>query len=298
MSHITSMIRSDALHCERVVRRHARTFTLATYFLPVRKRRASFALYSLGRMAGDISASCGNNRKAAARRLLSHRRDLAEALDGRPRGPVFREVRWAIREFDVPGELLFKMIDDVTRDADTDRHQTWEELEQACETVAGNIGIMCAQVLGIPGGPRQQDVALAHARTLGVAMQLTSILRNACANAMDGKCRLPDEELARFALTREEVRENPAIVQDPRWHRLMTFEIGRARYLYDQALPGISMLSPDSQRCAAACAIGYAAVLDALEQLRYDSLSARASIGTLARFGVLWEAWRFKARLA
>jgi hypothetical protein len=58
------------------------------------------------------------------------------------------------------------------------------------------------------------------------------------------------------------------------------------------------MLSPDSQRCAAACAIGYAAVLDALEQLRYDSLSARASIGTLARFGVLWEAWRFKAKSA
>jgi phytoene synthase len=290
------MIRSDALHCERVVRRHARTFTLASYFLPVRKRRASFAFYCLGRIAGDIPASCGNNRKAAARRLLSHRRDLAEALDGRPRGPVFREVRWAIREFGVPGDLLFQMVDGVTRDADGVRHETWEDLEQTCEGIAGTIGIMCAQVLGIPGGPRQHDMALAHARTLGVAMQLTNILRDAGTNAADGKCRLPDEELARFALSREEIMANPAITQDPRWHRLMTFEIGRARYLYDQALPGVSMLSPDSQRCAAACAIGYAAVLDALEQLRHDSMSARASIGTLARFGILWEAWRFKAR--
>ena len=298
MSHITSMIRSDALHCEKVVRKHARTFTLASYFLPVRKRRASFAFYCLGRTAGDIIAAHGNNRKAAARRLLGHRRDLAEALDGRPRGPVFREVRWAIREFDVEGDLLFQMIDEITRDADGIQHETWEDLEQTCEGIASTVGVMCSQVLGIPGGLKHREIALGHARTLGVAMQLTNILRDAGTKARDGICRLPDEELARFALTRDEVIENPAITQDPRWHRLMSFEIGRARSLYDQALPGISMLSADSQRCAAACAIGYAAVLDALEQLRYDSLSARASIGTLARFGVLWEAWRFKARSA
>jgi 15-cis-phytoene synthase len=295
MNHMTSMIRSDALYCERVVRKHARTFTLATYFLPVKKRRASFAFYSLGRIAGDIVATHGNNRKAAARRLLAHRRDLAEALDGRPRGPVFREVRWAIREFGVPGDLLFSMIDGVSRDPSEHQPETWEELEETCEGIATTVGIMCAQVLGIQGGARQQDVALAHARTLGVAMQLTTILRDAGTNAIEGKCRLPDEELARFSLSREDVTENTEITRDPRWHRLMTFEIGRARYLYDQALPGISMLSPDSQRCAAACAIGYAAVLDALEHLRYDSVSARASIGTLARLGVLWEAWRFKS---
>jgi phytoene synthase len=76
----------------------------------------------------------------------------------------------------------------------------------------------------------------------------------------------------------------------------MTFEIGRARSLYEQALPGITMLSEDSQRCAAACAIGYAAILDALEDLRYDSVSSRASLGTLTRLGVLWDAWRFKGR--
>lgn len=298
MSHLTSMIRSDALHCEKVVRKHARTFTLASYFLPARKRRASFAFYCLGRNAGDISAAYGNNRKAAARRLLSHRRDLAEALDGRPRGPVFREVRWAIREFGVESDLLFQMLDEIARDTDGIQHETWEDLEQTCEGIASTVGVMCSQVLGVPGGAKHREIALGHARTLGVAMQLTNILRDAGTKAREGKCQLPDEELARFALSRDDVVENPAITQDARWHRLMSFEIRRARSLYDQALPGISMLSPDSQRCAAACAIGYAAVLDALEQLRYDSLSVRASIGTLARLGVLWEAWRFKARSA
>lgn len=290
------MIRSDALHCERVVRRHARTFTLATYFLPTRKRRASFAFYCFGRTIADISQSCGENRKAGMRQLLVHRRALAEALEGRPRGPVLRELRWAMREFTIPGELLFELVDKVSGEVNGDSYTTWDDLEQSCEGVATIVGVMCAQVFGIPGGPRQQQIALSHARTLGIAMQLTRILRDVGSDARAGRCYLPDEELSRFSLTRDEVIGNPSLARDARWHRLMTFEIGRARSLYEQALPGITMLSEDSQRCAAACAIGYAAILDALEDLRYDSVSSRASLGTLTRLGVLWDAWRFKGR--
>lgn len=290
------MIRSDALYCERVVRRQARTFTLAAYFLPTRKRRASFAFYCFGRSIADISQSCLHDRKAGMRQLLVHRRALAEAFEGRPRGPVLREVRWAMREFNVPGELLFELLDKVSREVNGNTYETWDDLERSCEGVANIVGVLCAQVFGIPGGPRQQQIAMTHARTLGIAMQLTRILRDVGSDARAGRCYLPDEELARFSLTRDELITNPAIARDPRWHRLMTFEIGRARSLYDQALPGIAMLSEDSQRCAAACAIGYAAILDAVEHIRYDSVSSRASLGTLTKLGVLWEAWRFRSR--
>jgi phytoene synthase len=294
MSQITSMIRSDALHCERVVRRHARTFTLASYFLPTRKRRASFALYCLGRTAADIIISA-MNRKTCVRTLLGLRRELTEALDGRPRGPVLREVRWAVREFEIPQNLLFDYLDAIDLVFSPAEFATWDDLELHCDRIASIVGAMCSYVIGIPGGDEQEETALDYARTLGVAMQLTSILRDVGANARSGRCYLPDEELVRFSLTREEVLR-PSIANDPRWHRLMTFEIGRARALYEKALPGIALLSSDSQKCAAACAIGYAAILDALEELRYDSLSSRASVGTLARLGVLWDAWRFKSR--
>lgn len=291
------MSRSDALQCERIVRRHARTFTLASYFLPARKRRAAFAFYAFCREADDIVDSAGDtDRRTVAKLLQTHRRELSEALEGRPRGPVFREVRWAQREFQVSGEVLFELLDGVARDVDPESYNTWDDLERYCEGVASTVGVMCAQVFGIPGGPRQQETALGHARTLGIAMQLTNILRDVGEDARAGRCYLPEEELARFSLTRREVFENPALARDPRWHRLMTFEIARARSLYDQALPGISMLSPDSQRCAAACAIGYAAILDALEQIRYDSVSSRASVGNIARLGILWDAWRFRGR--
>ena len=296
MNQVTSIIRSDSIHCERVVRRNARAFTLATYFLPPKKRRASFAFYCFGKSAAEIARSCGNDRKAAARRLLDCRRELAEAMEGRARGSVLREVRWAVREFSVEPDLLFHLLDGFARDFTLSSYETWDELEEYCETVASTIGVMCAQVLGIPGGERQERIALDHARTLGVAIQLTTILRDAAANAVDGRCYLPNSELSRFALTREEIGQSPQIAHDPRWHRLMNFEIGRARSLYERSLPGISMLAEDSQRCAAACAIGYAAVLDALEHSMNDSLSARASLGTMTRLGILWEAWRYRGR--
>jgi len=288
------MIRSDSLHCERVVRRNARAFTLATYFLPPRKRRAAFALYCFGKSAGETARSCGSDRKAATRRLMNCRRDLAEAIEGRPRGAVLREVRWAVREFSVDSNHLFSLVDGFTRDFTLNSYETWDELEEYCESVASNIGVMCAQVLGIPGGYRQEKIALNHARTLGVAIQLTTILRDATSNAREGKCHLPASELSRFQLSREEIRDNPRVTTDPRWHRLISFEIGRARSLYERSVPGISMLADDSQRCAAACAIGYAAVLDALEHAMSDSLSQRASLNMVTRLGILWEAWRYK----
>ncbi len=294
---MTSMIRSDALQCERIVRSHARTFTLASFFLPAKKRRAAFAFYAFCREADDIVDSGGlPDRKAIARKLQCHRRDVTEALEGRPKGAVMRELRWAVREYSVPGDVLYELLDGVARDVEPEIYETWDDLERYCEGVASTVGVMCAHVFGVPGGSRQRNIALGHARTLGVAMQLTNILRDVGEDGRNSRCYLPTEELTRFSIDREEVLGNPTIANDPRWHRLMTFEIARARALYEHSLPGISMLSPDSQRCAVACAIGYAAILDALEHINYDSVSTRASVGNIARLGILWDAWRFKGK--
>ena len=289
------MIRSDAAQCERIVRQHARTFTLASYFLPARKRRAAFAFYAFCREADDIVDGAGqSDRESVSRKLQGYRRDLVEALDGRPRGPVFRELSLALREFSIPGPVMFELLDGIARDVEPETYDSWEDLEIYCEGVASTVGIMCTHVFGVPGGPGQLQTATNHARTLGVAMQLTNILRDVGEDARNGRCYLPTNDLTRFALEREDVLGSSTLAGDPRWNRLMAFEIARARDLYESALPGISLLSPDSQRCAAACAIGYAAILDALEQNNYDSMSIRASVGTMGRLGILWDAWRFK----
>lgn len=269
---------------------------MASLFLPPRKRRAAFAFYSLGRGNTDLLTSLADDRKALVRGLTFRRRDLFEAIDGRPRGPVLREVRWAMREFGIPAEPLIGIVDGASQDAMTNRFATWEELECHSARVTAAVGMMCTHVFGLHDGTAHREEALEYARTLGVAMRLTRILRDALANAGRGHCYIPDDELARFELARAEVLTNPAILHDARWQELIAFEISRARALYERALPGIGLLAEDSQRCAAACTIGYAAILDALEHLRYSSISTRASIGSFARVGIMWEAWRFTSR--
>jgi phytoene synthase len=154
---------------------------------------------------------------------------------------------------------------------------------------------MCTHVFGVTGGPATRERALRYARTLGIAMQLTNILRDVGEDAARGRCYLPEEDLATFGLTRDDVLASGTVLaRDPRWRALMTFEIRRARALYDAAIPGIALLAPDAQRCASACARGYAGILGAIEANGYDTVSARARLGHWARVGVLWDVWRGK----
>ncbi|MEO8333403.1 MAG: phytoene/squalene synthase family protein [bacterium] len=286
------MTLSDAAHCRQIVRTYARTFWLASGFLPPDKRRAAFALYAFCRVADDIVDLGARDESAnTARLLLAYRLELDASLAGQPSGPVFRELAVAAARYRVPSSVLVELLDGVARDCAPARYESWHELSRYCEGVASSVGEMCTYVFGVPGDLATRARALAHARTLGVAMQLTNILRDIGEDAMNGRCYLPTEDLVRFGLTREQVLAR-SIGADARWRDLMRFQVERARALYAEAMPGIALLSPDARRCATACAVGYAGILDAIEDLDYDTFRSRARVGTMARAGVLWSAWR------
>ncbi len=288
--------RDDALHCERVVRSHARTFTLASYFLPVDKRRAAFALYAFCRVADDMVDAAGeSDTEIVARELADYERQLAAALAGRPRDAIFREIAWVVDRYRVPTSVLRELLAGVARDLRPTRYESWPELALYCEGVASTVGEMCTHVFGVSGGTPVRARALRYARTLGIAMQLTNILRDVGEDAGRGRCYLPEEDLATFGLTRHDILAGDGqLARDARWRALMAFEIKRARALYDAAIPGIALLAPDAQRCASACARGYAGILGAIEANGYDTVSARARLGHWARVGVLWDVWRGK----
>ena len=303
--------REDAAHCERIVRAHARTFALASYFLPTEKRRAAFALYAFCRVADDmVDAAVAPGDTGVARRLAEYDRQLAHAIAGRPVGPIFRELRWVVQKYGVPETVLHDLVDGVARDLRPVYYESWPDLALYCEGVASTVGEMCAYVFGVPGGADARRCALRYARALGVAMQLTNILRDVGEDARRGRCYLPEEDLVRFGLERGEVMaaasagtpsaQNsgaaavPMLASDERWRRLMRFEVERARVIYEAAIPGISLLAADARRCASACASGYAEILGAIEQNGYDTITARARVGGWARMSVLWEAWRSK----
>jgi phytoene synthase len=289
----------DALHCARIARTHARTFALASRLLPPVKRRAAFALYAFCRLADDLvdDQDRGADPGAAGAAVERLRERLDRALGGAPDGPVFRELAWATAEFGVPAAPLRGLVDGVARDLAVSRYETWPELASYCAGVASTVGEMCAHVFGIPGDAEVRERALGHARTLGVAMQLTNILRDVGEDARRGRCYLPAEDLARFGLDAEVVVHDPAVATRPGWAPLMRFEVARARALYAEAARGIPLLAADARPCASACATGYAAILTAIERLDYDTVSTRARVGAGERIGILWRAWRSAGRL-
>lgn len=290
---------ADVRHCENVVRTHARTFALASRLLPAEKRRAAFALYAFCREADDLVDLAPADCVAGTSGQLAHYRDrLDRAMDGHGDGPVFREVARVVAEYGVPGSPLHELLDGVTCDLRTQRYETWDELERYCQGVASSVGEMCTYVFGVPGGEGARQHAVRYARTLGVAMQLTNILRDVGEDALRGRCYLPAEDLKLFGLTVDAVLHDADLKRDERWRHLMVFEIARARSLYRVARPGIALLARDAQSCATACATGYAEILAAIETQGYDTISSRARVGRMARVGILWDAWRFRPQVS
>ena len=292
--------RADSAHCARIVRVHARTFALASRFLPAPKRRAAFALYAFCRVADDmVDLHAGGRNAGTAHRLAEYERTLRSAHRGESMvDPVFRELQWAVRTYGVPLEVLRELVAGVARDLTPVRYRTWGELAHYCEGVASTVGEMCTHVFGVSGGWEVRDRALRYARALGIAMQLTNILRDVGEDAARGRCYLPEADLALFDLTPADVRGGRLTARDERWRPFMAFQVGRARALYEMARPGIALLSPDSQRCASACAVGYAGILLALEDIGYDSLQLRARMSTSQRLRLLWKVWRSSPQAA
>ncbi len=288
----------DARRCADIVRQHARTFALASSFLPPPKRRAAFALYAFCRVADDlVDRATVNCDRTIARQLESYHSALDAAVAGAPAGPVFRELARAVHGFQVPVAVMHELIDGVRRDLSPVRYETWDDLAVYCEGVASTVGEMCTFVFGVPAGPEARMRALRYARTLGLAMQLTNILRDVGEDARQGRCYLPDEDLAMFGLTRDDVLHDRDLARDERWRPFMAFEIGRARALYQAAAPGIWLLAPDAQRCASACAWGYASILHAIERQDYDTVRQRAVVPAWRKAALLVDVWRHGKRI-
>lgn len=287
---------------------------MASALLPREKRRGACAVYAFCRTADDLvdaTSDCdgrdgrdGRDAPGAPARLQSYRLAVDDALrrgnewDEPSPDPVLRELAWAVRRFAVPATAIHELLDGVSRDLVPVRYPTWNALASYAEGVASSVGEMCAAVFGVPHGEAERRRAIRYARTLGVAMQLTNILRDVGEDARRGRCYLPEHDLAAFGFTTEDVLTGRVRMRPEAWRALLRFEIARARALYHDALPGIELLHPDARRCALACATGYAAILAVLERRDFDCLTRRAVVPRSVLLGVMARAWLGRPRLA
>ncbi len=270
-------------HCRRLTAHHSRTFYLASLLLPAEKRRAMHALYAFCRVADDLIDHPGSDPQTAladwGRRALNARPD--------PGDPV--ALAWASTRmrYRIPARLAEQLLDGVALDLHPVRIQTFEQLAAYAYGVASTVGLMSMHITGFRG-----PQAIPYAIKLGVALQITNILRDVGEDLRLGRVYLPADELRRFGLSEENLAAGTV---DDRWRRFMRFQIQRNRRLYAEAWPGISLLDTDGRLAIAAAADFYAAILDDIEEHDYDVFTRRAHLTAwekLRRLPPLWQRLR------
>lgn len=266
-------------HCESLTAYHSRSFHLASGLLPAEKRRAVRALYAFCRVTDDI---VDNNPHTAAAELQTWR---VQSFAADPPADDLVAVAWADTRvrFDIPTRFAEQLIDGIARDMTQTRYETFADLATYCYGVASTVGLMSMHIIGY-----SDPEALPYAIKLGLALQMTNILRDVAEDWRRGRVYLPQEELAAFGLS-EAVIAGGRVTEN--WREFMRFQIDRNRQLYMDAWPGIKMLNKDGRFAIAAAAGLYRAILEDIEQHDYDVFSRRAHIGLsgkLRRLPGLW----------
>ena len=266
-------------HCAQVTVTHSRSFYRASGFLPREKRRAVRALYAFCRITDDI-VDCPD---CDPRRALRDWCDVTFTPEPPPTNLV--AVAWADarQRYGIPLRLAEQLIDGVARDLNQTRYATFDDLTAYAYGVASTVGLMSMRIIGY-----RTAAAIPYAIKLGVALQLTNILRDVGEDWRAGRLYLPADELAAFGLAEDDVACGQV---DDRWRAFMRFQIERNRRLYAEAWPGIALLNEDGRFAIAAAGELYRRILDDIEAHDYDVFTRRAHVSTSRKLWGLFDLW-------
>ncbi|MER6528719.1 presqualene diphosphate synthase HpnD [Streptomyces sp. NPDC001508] len=278
-AHASAPVLAAYSYCEAVTGQQARNFAYGIRLLPTRKRRAVSALYAFSRRIDDIGdGELADDVKIA--RLDASRALLARVRDGRvdedDTDPVAVALAHAADAFPIPLGGLDELIDGVQMDVRGETYETWDDLKAYCRCVAGAIGRLSLGVFGTEAGARGAERAAEYADTLGLALQLTNILRDVREDAEGGRTYLPADDLAKFGCSAGFNGPNPPEGSD--FAGLVHFEVRRARALFAEGYRLLPMLDRRSGACVAAMAGIYRRLLDRIEREPEAVLRGRVSL--------------------
>lgn len=274
--------------CRQITQEFAKTFYLGTLLMPEAKRRAIWAIYVWCRRTDELVD--GPNAQFTNDATLDHwEKNLESIFAGYPVDDLDVALVDTLGRFPVDIQPFRDMIAGQRMDLYRSRYETFEELRLYCYRVAGTVGLMTSPVMGIDtsrlDAPWNQDRNLPDPReeavALGIANQLTNILRDVGEDARRGRIYLPQEDLALFDYTEADLFNG---VIDDRWRELMKFQIRRARKYFTEAERGISQLSRDARFPVWSALLLYRQILDVIERNRYDVFTKRAYVSTPKKF--------------
>jgi phytoene synthase len=192
-------------------------------------------------------------------------------------------------KFGIPIDYAEQLLDGVAQDLFQARYQTFDELAHYCYGVASTVGLMIMYMIGHNGSK-----AIPYAIRMGVALQLTNILRDVGEDWENGRIYLPQEELDAFGLSEADIARGQVT---EKWRDFMRFQINRTRQIYQEAMPGISLLDYKGRFAIKASAELYQAILAKIEQNDYDVFKRRAYLSNTEKFsrlpGIWWQTLRY-----
>jgi 15-cis-phytoene synthase len=270
-------------YCHTMARREAKNFYWGFISLPREQRNAIYALYDFARQVDDEADAAANTPDLPGR-LRRHRERLAKCVRGEyGDDPVMQVLSVAVARFAIPERELQMLVDGCEMDGTKTRYETWDELRACCNLVASVVGRMCVRIFGF-----EDDAALERADDLGIALQLTNILRDVREDVGLGRIYLPQEDLRRFGIS-EETLIDGGVVEG--WEALIDFESLRAREYFTQGYKVLDYIERRPAACVRTMAGIYERILEKIERDPTLPLHRRARLSSTEKIGAMVRAW-------
>jgi phytoene synthase len=273
-------------YCQQKAAHSGSSFYYSFLFLPPPRRRAITALYAFCREVDDVVDEL-RDPAVAQTKLGWWRREVATLYaGGSPQHPVARALQPVVADYALPEAHFQAVIDGMAMDLERSRYLDFAELETYCHRVAGVVGLMSAEIFGYA------DVATrGYARDLGIAFQLTNIIRDVGEDARRARIYLPQQDLARHGVGATDLLRG---VESEGFRTMMAEQVARAREWYARALSQLPDGDRAAQRPGLIMAAIYRTLLDEIERSRYAVLNQRIALTPLRK---LWIAWLTSRRL-
>jgi 15-cis-phytoene synthase len=260
-------LRKAYKQAEKITSQHSKSFYFASGLLPEDRRSAVRALYAFCRTVDDIVDESSDARRDSQ---LDYWRRMVETASFDENDLVAEAWADTLTRYHIPRHYALQLIDGVARDLSQIRYQTFEDLATYCYGVASTVGLMSMYIVGF-----EDSKAVPYAIKLGVALQMTNILRDIGEDYRNGRLYLPREELVFYGIQESDIAEGR--ITD-NWRQFMKFQIDRTRQLYAESWAGVKMLEREGQLAVGAASVFYQGILDEIEKSDYDVFSRRASL--------------------
>ena len=269
-------------YCQDKAAKSGSSFYYSFMFLPAERRQAITALYAFCREVDDVVDEC-HDLSLAQTKLEWWRQEVGRVYNGTPTHPVGHALKDVIKGFRLPQEQLLEIIDGMAMDLSQTRYLDFKGLQLYCYRVASVVGLLAAEIFGY-----QDRQTLKYAHDLGLAFQLTNIIRDVGEDARRGRIYLPIEDLQRFNVPAKDLLEARYSEQ---FRALMAFQAERAEKFYDQAFAQLPAVDRKAQRPGLVMAAIYRTLLREIARDGFMVLDRRTSLTPLRKVWLAGTTW-------